>query len=521
MNSNSAFSDPGLSSSKSWDLPAILVTVFITATFVMLGTRLRTSLDFSTSEEGKERRPPVLPYSIPYVGHILGLLYNPDHYLDNARRSSPTSIFALNLRGRRHNVICSPFMIDNILKLSDSEVLNKQPIDNRLFKNVFLMPSRELLPYMDLQCKLQTLYAKHLQDFNSSDGAIHRAVRCIQVHLPELLTLNPALIDQEPWERSSNTKLDSNNDTAEISLLPLIHIFLTHITIKSLLSPSLIDQKPEIAPLLLDLSRNFIPLLTGLPRTIPHPSLPKAHISRRNLLNHLEPFCVALRAATANQDPGPEYRDLLEDEDAVTPLLSEMQNILAVGNGQGKSLSLDARIAALAALLWHMNGSHALAFWMILHIVASPDAGLVERLREEVESFVRATEPEKVMGFAQPVSMDIDVEGLTAKCPILRSCFLETVRVYGRGWMAGKIMRDFTLVEDDNLSWSLKRNEWVHVPFWVGNKADGLFHPDPEMWRYERHIDYVKMVSGGETAMEGKVYSEGKADLLFPQRIKR
>jgi hypothetical protein len=405
-------------------------------------------------------------------------------------------------------------MADNLLKLSGSGTLNEQPIDERLLKNVFLVPSKELPVYMSLQHKLQALYAKHLQSFNNNDDNANRAIRSLQTHLPELLTLNPSPIDQEPWEKSSNPKLDSKNDSAEVSLLPLIHNFLTHITVQSLLTPSLLYQKPDIASFLLDLSRNFIPLFTGLSRTIPHPSLPKAHISRRNLLNQLEPFCAALRAVSEGKDPGPEYRDLLEDEDAVAPLLREVQEILAVGDGQGRSLSLDARIAALTVLLWRMNVSHALAFWMVLHIVASPDVGLVERVRAEVEPFVRATQPEKILGFAQPVSMDIDVDGLIAKCVILRSCFLETVRVYGRGWKAGKIVRDFTLVEDDSLSWSLKRNEWVHAPIWVANAADGQFYPDPEVWKCERHIDQVKTISGGDVAVEGKTYFESKSRFL-------
>jgi len=402
-------------------------------------------------------------------------------------------------------------MVDKLLKLSGSGTLHEQTIDERLLRNVFVMPSRELPVYMSLQRKLRALYAKHLQILNSNDESARRAIRCLQTHLPEFLTLNPATIDQEPWERPSRPKLDSKNDTAEVSLLPLIHIFLTHTTVRSLLTPSLLEQKPEIAPLLLDLSRNFIPLFAGLSRTIPHPSLPKAYISRRNLLNQLDPFCAAMRTATAGKDPGPEYRDLLEDEDAVTPLLTEMQEILDTGDGQGRSLSLDARIAALAELLWRMNVSNALAFWMVLHIVASPDVGLVERVRAEVEPFVRATQPEKILGFAQPVSMDMDVDGLMAKCRILRSCFLETVRVYGRGWKAGKIVRDFTLAEDDNLSLSLRRNEWVHAPIWVANATDGQFYPDPEVWRCERHIDQVKSVYGGDMAVEGKVCFESKS----------
>lgn len=497
--------------SNSWDLPAILVMVIITVTLVILGTRFKTSLDFSASEESKNRRPHLLPYSIPYIGHILGLLHDPDHFLDSARRTTPTRIFTLNLLGYRHNVICSLSMVDNLLKLSGSGTINEQPIDERLLKNVFAMPSKELLVYTSLQHKIQALCVKHLQNLNNNGETTNRAIRYLQTQLPDLLTLNPAPIDQEPWERSSNLKLNSHNDAAEISLLPLIHVFLTHVTVRSLLTPSFLDQKPEIAPLLLDLSRNFIPLFTGLSRTIPHPSLPKAHVSRRKLLNQLEPFCAALRTATAGKDPGPEYRDLLEDEDAVAPLLREMQEILTVGDGQGQSMSLDARIAALTALLWRMNVSHALAFWMILHIVASPDVSLVERVRAEVGPFVRAKQPEKILGFSQAISMNIDVDGLITKCGLLRSCFLETVRVYGRGWKAGKIVKDFTLVEDDSLSWSLKKNEWVHAPIWVANAADGCFYPDPEVWRGERHIDQVKTVSKGDTAVDGKVHFESKS----------
>jgi cytochrome P450 len=165
----------------------------------------------------------------------------------------------------------------------------------------------------------------------------------------------------------------------------------------------------------------------------------------------------------------------------------------------------------MATMLWQLNNTHGLAFWMLLHILSGP--GIADAVREEMKPYVQATQPEKFMGFAQPVTLKLDTEGLMTKCPTMMSCYLETVRLYGREWWCGKLATDYLVNEENGLAWKLKAGEWVDVPFWLGNKDEGLFHPDPEVWRWERHVDYVKAVMGGDADVEGQIFQNCKTIL--------
>lgn len=486
--------DSSFSLARSWDLSTIVVTIFLGGVVILFGTRMKTSLDFSTVEGDKIRRPPVLPYSIPYIGHVVSILWSPDESVEADKRISPASIFALKILGQQHNVIGSPALIKKVYSERESFTKNPWLIKQRLLKKVFAMPSKDTPLYVSI------LKEPLLPNKFQHQAMLQNLTKQLQSTLPDLLTFNPQPIDQEPWERVSHPTLSDDNNTSTIDLLPLLHIILTHITTDAILTPSLLSQQRNVAPLLLQLSYSFVPLFTGTPRTIPHPSLPKAHISRLQLLQQLSPFCAALRSATAGADPGSEWRDLLEDPDSVSPFLASMQQKWAESD-----LSLDARTSAMAMLLWELNGAHGLAFWMLLHVLSAPGQ-LADVVREEMKPYVRATQPEKIMGFAQPVTLRLDSDGLMTKCPILMSCYLETVRVYGRDWWCGKLASDYLVVEESGLTWRLKGGEWVDVPFWLGNKDEGLFHPDPEVWRSERHVDYVKAVIGGDAGVEAQVF---------------
>ena len=490
------FSDQMLSMIHSWDVSAIVVTVFLAGVLVIFGTRMKTSLDFNAVQGDKAQRPPVLPYSIPYIGHAISLLWKPDEYIESAKQISPSNVFALKILGRQHNVVSSPALAQMVFAERKSFTKDRWHLQQRLLRKVVAMSPSETDLYLD------TLTQRLFDSDARSQATMRQLMVKLQSRLPDLLSFNPSPVDQEPWEKAGKMQLGDSNNTATIDLLALTQTFLTHVTISSVLSPSLLDQSPGVATLLSQLSRSFVPLFSGVMRTFPHPSLPKAHITRLQLLQQLSPFCWALRSAAEGIDPGTEYRDLLEDPDAVSPLLTSIQQRWA-----NIDLSLDGRTSAMALLLWQMNSAHPLAFWMLLHVLATPD--LANTLRRETAPYLRASQPPKLMGFAQPVALRLDSQGLATKCPVLRCCYLETVRLYGREWWGGRALTDYEVAEGHGLTWAVKAGEWVHVPFWLANKDEGLFHPNPMAWRWERHIDSVKaVISGGAARVVDQVFDD-------------
>lgn len=65
---------------------------------------------------------------------------------------------------------------------------------------------------------------------------------------------------------------------------------------------------------------------------------------------------------------------------------------------------------------------------MLIHILAAP--GLTGKVRDEIHSFTKATQPPQVFGIPEPTRLNIDIEGLIQSCPLLKACFYECVRLH-------------------------------------------------------------------------------------------
>lgn len=72
--------------------------------------------------------------------------------------------------------------------------------------------------------------------------------------------------------------------------------------------------------------------------------------------------------------------------------------------------------------------SSTIIFWMLIHILAAP--GLIGKVRDEIHSFTKATQPPQVFGIPEPTRLKIDIEGLIHSCPLLKACFYECVRLH-------------------------------------------------------------------------------------------
>lgn len=268
---------------------------------------------------------------------------------------------------------------------------------------------------------------------------------------------------------------------------------MTHMTTHSLLTQSILSDSDhhEIAPLLLSFMQSFQLLLTGLPRTIPHPSLPSAHITRRKLLNHLSTLT----------------EEVLEDAQMQGPLLKARQVVL-----DEDQMPQNVRTADLLALLWSVNMPHVLAFWMLAHIIS--DSKVLEEMRAETSKYATAVQEQAIMGFSVPPRVSIDADGLLTQCPLLKSAYIETVRLYSRGSRAGVVTKDFELESQEATKvfksgekWVFKKGEWVDTSNWLSNTDPSNF-ADASEWNAGSHI--VEDEHGSKTAQWGNVLKDCK-----------
>jgi hypothetical protein len=133
------------------------------------------------------------------------------------RDAFPVGIFTLKLGGYRHNVIFSPMLIKDVL--SDAKTKSTEDRTLAVMRNVFGLDSRDEDLYRKLEPELKAAVLPHIQVKKNQRGSSVEIVRHLQANLPDMITFNPSLVDQEPWERLSLITVSEDNNLAEASLL--------------------------------------------------------------------------------------------------------------------------------------------------------------------------------------------------------------------------------------------------------------------------------------------------------------
>lgn len=140
----------------------------------------------------------------------------------------------------------------------------------------------------------------------------------------------------------------------------------------------------------------------------------------------------------------------------------------------------------------HANANN-LVFWILVRIWATP--GLVERVREETRPFVHISQPMQVFAIHEAPRMKVSLPGLLKECPLLKSCYFETLRLDSRPASVKKIERDFVVretVQDVRAgtqpgSYLLKAGTYVNIPHAV-HQLDPRFFEDPTVFKPGRFL---------------------------------
>jgi hypothetical protein len=134
------------------------------------------------------------------------------------RESFFNGIFALKLGNYRHNVIYSPMLIKSVLAQNE-KAETVEDVTSTVMTNVFGLESRDRKLYQEIEPELKTAVLPFLQFKDGSGNNFSGLTKHLQGNLPDLITFNPSLVDQEPWERLSLLTPTSDDDVIEASLL--------------------------------------------------------------------------------------------------------------------------------------------------------------------------------------------------------------------------------------------------------------------------------------------------------------
>ena len=256
----------------------------------------------------------------------------------------------------------------------------------------------------------------------------------------------------------------------------------------ALVGTDFVNNFPDFFSDLWAMDKGFFYLSTGLPRWFPFPPLTSAHLARRRVFKAIRAYEIALEKEHNGQDPGSEWQSL----DDISSLMAARVELY-----QKCGFSIEARSSFEAALLWAMNANaNPLLFWMLIHIYSDKD--LLAKLRDEVAPYAQRAAPAEGFGIPEPPRLQaIDQEGLSHNCPLLKSCYFETLRV-DTSIYSFKVMEDDLVLSGRDKTadkFLLKKGTYTHVAHDMHHK-DPAYFDDPETWRADRHISYVDGPNG-------------------------
>lgn len=159
------------------------------------------------------------------------------------------------------------------------------------------------------------LQSELLKGSNLSQTAQSNALKSrIQEHVPSLVSFNESIIDQSDWERAAyvlvKPKYGHDSPSVEVSLFTLIRNFTGHAALPTIIGSEFLEAYPSTLDDLWDLDGGFRYLTLDLPRLLGIPSLTRAHIARRRLLNAMDSFHRALDQTAAGDESEQPWRDL-------------------------------------------------------------------------------------------------------------------------------------------------------------------------------------------------------------------
>ena len=470
---------------------------------------------FGTSKPAQNgsRSVPMIPYWVPIVGHIPQFSFAPQTLLNRARDTYRSGVFALNLGSTTHNIVFSPSMGGSLLNQKHS-IANMDSVGKHVMVAVFGYPKSKasLQKYEDAMPGLLTCY-KHLLSDPGLKEMIQNTIDVTKRNIANLVTFSESRVDQVEWERSSNAETitkPNGEQVVEASMMDLIRDFIAANANPSLIGSDFVKNNPEFFLDLWDMDRGFKWLATGLPAWLPIPPIWKARIARSRAFNAVLAYEEAMEKAANGDDPGPEWQSL-ED---VGPVLTQRLQLYRQLN-----FTLDERAALELSLLWAMNANaNMLVFWMLNHIYA--DKPLLAQLREEIAPFVHAVQPKQLFGVPEPLRIDtFDHEALASKCPLLKSCYIESLRLDAAPWSFRVMQEDLALPvsrEKDAEKFLLKKGTYAHIAHSI-HHTDPAYFDDPQVWRADRHI---KREQGDEevSVNMGTIRPYGKSRNTFQSR---
>lgn len=163
-----------------------------------------------------------------------------------------------------------------------------------------------------------------------------------------------------------------------------------------------------------------------------------------------------------------------------------------------------ASIESITAIVTVTNSAPTI-FWLICFVYARPE--LMTRVRKEVTSFVRR---ESLSGPDGPKDVTIiDITRIEAQCPLLLSCYHETLRLTSYNVNLRRMATDATFTDSNGNSFLLKEGVDVQIP-------SGIIHQLGTIWEKPTEFDPERFLATGKSSQGSNASEKAKKGAYIP-----
>jgi hypothetical protein len=172
--------------------------------------------------------------------------------------------------------------------------------------------------------------------------------------------------------------------------------------------------------------------------------------------------------------------------------------------------------------MWALSiNANMLVYWQILFILSTPN--LVTRIRAEIAPYTIISAPVSIGVFSSLPSLTINHDALFTLCPLLKSSYLEALRLSDTPWSVRKVSSSVSISSNkdssSHISYMLNEGEYVTVPHDL-HMRDPKYFASPDEFQPERFIvkredgsvtvdaATIRPYGGGPSICKGRIFAE-------------
>jgi hypothetical protein len=507
---------------------SILAPIVLLSITTCILTRIITTIQFKLHPKSSTE-PAVLPYWIPYLGHVLDLAPGLQPYLLKQAHNYPhMPVYAFKIGPSKHNVLTSPSMIHQVL--AKRENFNKITMRNMIHRTIEVVQGdyKRELATVDQDVLFGPIHdvLRNMMREEFLNQALEGTVRAVERTMPGVVSGVSGVVDMEPWERAAKVEIvksDEKGFVARANLFELAKSLVGTIGTNVMMGRDFLANYPDWLDDFWVADSGFTQLMVGIPGWLPHmrPIIRARDRVHAAVVDHR----IATLKYLRGEDPGTKWGDL----DDVSVVMRQR----AVEWDKAASVELASRGDAAVLMALNVNAP-LLVFWMLWYIYQDPK--LLEELREEVAPYVQKPD-RKGKGITELEALKIDLDGLWKNCPLLLGSFYESMRLEAGGLTYKYVSEDLVVEESPSDAklfgndpesphrYLLKKGEYIAIPNNV-HAADERYWKNPEKFDARRFwieeegekgkkdvkVDFktLKPFGGGKEMCKGRKFAEGE-----------